>query len=95
MDGYWKNDSLIFIGKSGLTYGWTSTLNSYKKNYPDTSAMGKLDFSILEAKRLSKKYYFVIGKWHLARTAGDLGGYFSLLVRKIKKEWVIIRDHSS
>ena len=42
--GYWKNDSLMFIGKSGITYGYTNTLNNYKKNYSDTTQMGKLAF---------------------------------------------------
>ncbi len=67
MESYWKSDSLKFIGKSGITYGWISTLNNYKKNYPDTSAMGKLDFSVLEIKRLSKRYYFVVGKWSVGQ----------------------------
>ena len=42
MKGYWKSDSLVFVGKSGLTYGYRQTLNNYKKNYPDTAHMGKL-----------------------------------------------------
>jgi hypothetical protein len=42
MKGYWESDSLMFIGKSGVTYGWSNTLKNYKKNYPDTAAMGKL-----------------------------------------------------
>ena len=46
MNGYWENDSLMFIGKSGVTYGWTNTLNNYKKGYPDTAAMGKLVFTL-------------------------------------------------
>src|SRR5438105_13215173 len=87
MQGYWKNDSLMFVGRSGITYGWQKTLNNYKKNYPDTAAMGKLDYKILSAKRLSTIYYFVTGKWHLARTLGDLGGFFTLLFRKIKNRW--------
>jgi hypothetical protein len=95
MESYWKSDSLKFIGKTGLNYGWTTTLNNYKCNYPDTAAMGKLDFNILEVKRLSEIYYFVIGKWHLARTIGDLGGHFTLLVKKIKNKWLIVADHST
>jgi hypothetical protein len=95
MQPYWHNDSLMFVGKSGITYGWQKTLDNYKKNYPDATAMGKLDFTILEMKRLSLLYYFVVGKWHLARTAGDLNGYFTLLFKKIKNVWVIILDHSS
>lgn len=95
MKGYWRNDSLMFIGQSGVTYGWTNTLNNYKRNYPDASAMGKLSFDILVVKKLSKEYYQVVGKWHLKRTIGDLSGHYTLLLKKIDREWVIIADHSS
>jgi ketosteroid isomerase-like protein len=95
MQTYWQNDSLMFIGKSGVTYGWQKTLDNYKKGYPDTAAMGKLDFDLLEVKRLSVMYFFVVGKWHLTRSIGDVGGHFTLLFKKIKNKWVIIADHSS
>ncbi len=95
MEGYWKNDSLMFIGKSGVTYGWQQTLDNYKKGYPDTAAMGKLIFNILEVKRLSVMYFFVVGKWHLTRSIGDVEGHFTLLFKKIKNKWVIVADHSS
>ena len=95
MQGYWKNDSVMFIGKSGITYGWQKTLNNYKKGYPDKEAMGKLNFTLLEMKALSPKYYFVVGKWHLQRTIGNLEGIFTLLFRKINGEWLIVADHSS
>ena len=95
MKPYWHSDSLMFIGKSGITYGWQKTLDNYKKSYPDAAAMGKLDFTILQTKRLSVLYYFVVGKWHLARSIGDISGYFTLLFKKIKNTWVIISDHSS
>ncbi len=95
MQGYWQNDSLKFIGKSGITYGWKQTLENYKKNYPDTSAMGKLDFDLLEVKRLSALYFFVVGKWRLTRSIGDLNGHFTLLFKKINNKWVIVADHSS
>lgn len=95
MEGYWKSDSLMFIGKSGVTYGWQKTLDNYKKGYPDTAAMGKLKFDILEVKRLSVMYFFVVGKWHLTRSIGDVEGHFTLLFKKIKNTWVIVADHSS
>ena len=95
MGTYWTDDSLMFIGKSGVTYGWQNTLEKYKKGYPDTAAMGKLDFNILQVKRLSDMYFFVVGKWHLQRSIGNLGGHFTLLFRKIKNKWVIVADHSS
>lgn len=95
MKGYWENDSLMFIGKSGATYGWTNTLNNYKKGYPDTATMGKLTFTLLHIKKLSKEYYHVTGKWFLKRSVGDVGGHFTLVFRKINGQWVIISDHSS
>ena len=95
METYSQSDSLMFIGKSGVTYGWQSTLDNYKKGYPDTAAMGKLDFNILEVKRLSVMYFFVVGKWHLTRSIGNVGGHFTLLFKKIKNKWVIVADHSS
>ena len=93
--GYWKNDSLMFIGKSGITYGYTNTLNNYKKNYSDTTQMGKLAFDLVKVQRISPEYYFVVGKWHLKRSIGDLSGHYTLLFRKINGEWVIVADHSS
>jgi uncharacterized protein (TIGR02246 family) len=95
METYWKSDSLMFIGKNGVTYGWTNTLNNYKKGYPDTVAMGKLAFDILLVKRISPSYFQVIGKWHLKRSIGDLSGHYSLLLKKINGTWLIVSDHSS
>lgn len=95
MQGYWQSDSLMFIGKSGITYGWQQTLENYKKNYPDKAAMGKLTFNLLQFKPLSPFYFFVVGKWHLQRSVGDLEGHFTLLFKKINGKWFIVADHSS
>ncbi|MFZ9386344.1 MAG: YybH family protein [Chitinophagaceae bacterium] len=95
MKGYWENDSLMFVGKTGVTYGWQNTLDNYRKGYPDTAAMGKLYFDLIRIKRLSGKYYFVVGKWTLKRSIGDVCGHFNLLFEKINGHWVIIADHSS
>lgn len=95
MKGYWESDSLVFIGSKGPTYGYAATLARYKKGYPDTDHTGTLTSTILSLKKLSAKYYFVVGKWALARKAGDIGGSYTLLLRKIKGEWVIVCDHSS
>lgn len=94
MQGYWQSDSLMFIGKSGITYGWQNTLNNYKKGYPDAAAMGKLLFTIVEIKRLSVLYFHVVGKWQLTKTAGNAEGYSTLLFKKIKGKWLIVSDHS-
>lgn len=94
MDTYWRSDSLMFIGRD-IEVGWNVVLKNYKRAYPDTAAMGKLDFEIINLKRLSVLYYSVVGKWHLKKSAGDQKGAFTLLFKKVKNKWVIIQDHSS
>ena len=95
MQTYWQNDSLMFIGKDGVTWGWKSTLERYKKGYPDKETMGQLSFEVIQTKKLSAEYFFVVGKWMLKRNAGDLSGYYNLLMKRIKGQWKIIADHSS
>ena len=95
MVGYLQSDSLVFIGKSGPTYGYENTLANYKKSYPDKTHMGKLQFEIVSMKPLNNDHYFVIGKWKLIRTVGDLNGVYTLLFKKTKDGWKIIADHSS
>ena len=96
MQGYWKSDSLVFIGGKGPTYGWQSTLTNYQKNYPDAAAMGQLDFSGLRVSQLVPGAAQVVGHWHLARpTAGDVQGYFLLVLKKIDGQWKVVADHTN
>ncbi|MBL4578307.1 MAG: nuclear transport factor 2 family protein, partial [Flavobacteriales bacterium] len=95
METYWKSDSLKFIGKDGITYGWDATISRYKQKYPDKSHMGVLSFDVLEFEYLGRETIMLVGKWGLKRAMGDVGGHFTLIWRKMEGEWVIITDHTS
>lgn len=95
MADYWRNDSLMYIGKNGVTYGWQQTLDNYKVKYPTKKEMGNLTFEIVTLKNISPNHYFMVGKWFLKRELGDVGGHFSLIWERINEDWVIIADHSS
>jgi ketosteroid isomerase-like protein len=95
MSAYWKSDSLLFIGKNGPKFGWQTTLDNYKKSYPNAAAMGKLKFTYLKVECTSSDDAFVIGKWELERKEGNLSGYFSLQLKKIDNQWKIVIDHTS
>ena len=95
MEYYWRSDSLSFVGSSGLVEGWQGTLDRYNRTYPDTEAMGRLKFSIIKLRALGKKAAYLIGTWNLTRTSGDIGGYFTLIWKKVKGKWVIVSDHTS
>lgn len=95
MEAYWKSDSLKFIGKDGITYGWEATIDRYKSKYPDQSYMGSLSFNVLELEYLEANTLMLVGKWDLKRTMGDVGGHFTLIWKRISGEWVIVADHTS
>ena len=98
MAGYWHSDSLVFIGKGGLSYGWQTTLDNYRRRYATPAEMGQLAFSQLCITPLGAEAAQVTGRWHLARpgvAAGDLGGYFLLVFRRLGGQWVIVADHTS
>ena len=95
MQDYWHHDSLMYIGKNGITYGWQNTLTNYKVKYPTSKEMGNLEFEIIQLEPLNEDHYFMVGKWELTREVGDISGHFTLIWKKINNEWVIISDHSS
>lgn len=95
MEDYWHSDSLRFIGKNGIKYGWQTTYDNYLKSYPDKATMGHLDLELLSLERTGPETCFVIGTWHIDREAGEIGGHFTLLWRLMDNKWVIVADHSS
>jgi uncharacterized protein (TIGR02246 family) len=95
LEGYWHSDELTFSGSSGVIRGFNAVRERYKKSYPDRQAMGKLDFSGLEVRSLGPDAALVLGRWHLAREKGDIGGVFSLVFQRFPEGWRIIHDHTS
>ena len=95
MKGYWNSDSVMYIGKNGITYGYNNILQKYKKGFPDKNSMGKLTFDIIHKNELSPEIYFVVGKYRVERNNSVLEGHFTLLFKKINDRWMIISDHSS
>jgi len=95
MAGYWNSPQLTFAGSKGFTHGWEAVLERYEKTYTDKEAMGTLDFSGLEIRPLSPEAALVLGRWHLQRQAGDVGGIFTLVFQKFPEGWRIIHDHTT
>lgn len=94
MQGYWKSDSLLFIGAK-ITHGWDSTIGRYKKSYPNKEAMGILRFEILRLQFTSHDACLVTGKYFLQRKTDNPSGVFTLLFRKKNGKWVVVYDHTS
>jgi ketosteroid isomerase-like protein len=57
--------------------------------------MGHLDFSEIEVTSLGNDAALILGRWHLDRNAGPVGGIFTLVARRFADGWKIIHDHTS
>ena len=62
MKDYWHHDSLMYIGKNGITYGWQNTMDNYKVKYPTKKQMGHLEFELIKIEQLSDEHYFMVGR---------------------------------
>ncbi len=94
MEGYWNSDELIFIGRSGVNKGWQTTLDNYKKGYPDKAAMGQLSFEVIQLDQLSQKVYRMIGRYTLKREKDEPTGIFTLIWKYIDGRWLIVSDQT-
>jgi ketosteroid isomerase-like protein len=94
MSYYWGSDSLLFVTGDKVRKGWQNIRDNYEKKYPDSTAMGTLEYSKLFFYKIDKKKVFCTGSWAITRADGKLEGTFTLIWSKIKNRWVIIMDHT-
>lgn len=95
MAAYQPSDSLKFVGKKGITYGWQNVYNNYKKSYANDSLMGKLDFTFKHVELINSHNAIVTGTWQVTNQKGISSGYFTLWLKRIKNKWCIVYDHTS
>ncbi|OIO99339.1 MAG: hypothetical protein AUJ98_11480 [Bacteroidetes bacterium CG2_30_33_31] len=94
MQAYWQSDSLKFVGGKSISFGWKTTLDRYKKSYPDKASMGILEFHEMEFVNVSDDIAVISGSWHLKRAGDNPEGRFTLILKKFHQGWRIIYDHS-
>ncbi len=96
MEGYWKSDSLLFIGSNGIYRGWEATLKRYQHSYPTKEKMGTLRFELDQIELLNKDRAHVIGQYYLSNVNGEVfsNGYFTLLWKIVNDKWVIMIDQT-
>jgi len=87
-------DSTRMILSKGAAYGKENILAFYKKYWP-REKMGKLVLDGESLERLSRKFYYVTGYFHVSYPDGKtINGRYSSLMIKIKGKWYLYTDHS-
>jgi beta-aspartyl-peptidase (threonine type) len=97
MNGYHRSDNLTFYSGSKIFKGWDNMLERYQKEYQgEGKEMGKLTFKEVDIELLSADSALVRGQWHLTMSKDkEMGGLFTLVLRKTKDGWRIVHDHTS
>lgn len=95
MEGYWKSDKMLFVSGDNVARGWQAAIDRYKKSYDSRAKMGTLSFSGLEIDVISRNYAIVLGSWSLEREKDRPHGKFTLVFKRFKGGWKIVRDHTS
>lgn len=95
MKTYASDGSILIISHASVLMGWNNAHDNYKKAFPTKESMGVLRYDLLVVKKLSPKYYYVVGKFFVDRDKNSFGGHFDLLFKKIHGKWLIVSDHTS
>ena len=57
--------------------------------------MGKLTFADVEVEMVGESNALVKGKWKLTLSKEELGGLYTLHVKKFAEGWRVVHDHTS
>lgn len=95
MAGYWKSSQTEFVSADGVSHGWQTLLDRYRKHYPDRKAMGHLTFSKLEIHVVCGDAAFATGQYQLERERDKPAGVFTLNFERFPDGWKIVVDHTT
>ena len=98
LSGYERAASTTMIGSKDPLRGWDAIAAMYRAKYGDKARMGQLTFSDLEVRPLGSGFALALGRWALARdtaAGGNVGGWFTLTLKRTAAGWRIVVDHTS
>jgi beta-aspartyl-peptidase (threonine type) len=96
MAGYWNDERMTYISGSKSVRGWKALRDRYRSAYQgEGKEMGKLSFTDLDSEAVGPAAVLVRGKWEVTAGKETVGGWFTLLFRKMPEGWKVTHDHTS
>ncbi|HYH64354.1 MAG TPA: DUF4440 domain-containing protein [Urbifossiella sp.] len=96
MAGYWNDERMTYISGSKSVRGWKALRDRYRTAYQsEGKEMGKLSFADLDSEAVGSGAVLVRGRWEVTVGKESVGGWFTLLFRKLPEGWKVTHDHTS
>ncbi len=97
MDDYVESPGTTYIGGAGLVEGWDAIYERYAPLFAPEADRDSLRFVDLKVRRLSATLALATARYILYAEDGRTiaSGPFTLVLRKVGRDWRILHDHSS
>jgi uncharacterized protein (TIGR02246 family) len=95
MANYWHSDKVRWVSEGNVLYGFEEIATALKARFDSSDNMGRLEVVNLEIQLLRENDALVFGAWTQTTPRARRHGVFTVHMKKIDGEWLIVSDHSS
>ena len=93
--GYWHSDKVRWVSEGTVRHAFEAIAAACKARFDSPDSMGSLEVANLEIQLLGESDALVFGAWIQTTLTARRHGVFTVHVKKIDGEWLIVSDHSS
>ena len=95
LSDYWHSDKVRWVSEGKVSHGFEAIASAFKARFNSPENMGKLEVADLEIQLLGGSDALAFGAWIQTTRTGRRNGVFTVHMKKIAGEWLIVSDHSS
>jgi uncharacterized protein (TIGR02246 family) len=92
---YGHSDKVRWVSEGTVRYGFEAIAAGFKVRFDSPDNMGRLEVANLEIQLLGESDALVFGAWIQTTRTARHHGAFTVHLKKIDGEWLIVSDHSS
>ena len=92
---YWNSDKVRWVSEGTVSYGFESIATAFRARFNSPDNMGKLEVADLDIQLLGENDALAFGAWIQTTLRARRHGVFTVHLKKMDGEWLIVSDHSS
>ena len=92
---YWHSDKVRWVSEGTVRYGFEAIAAGFKARFDSPGNMGRLEVANLDIQLLGESDALAFGAWIQTTPTARRHGVFTVHLKKIDDDWLIVSDHSS